>query len=177
MVWGAQRCSCSSPVLVQEAAKQIASVDSGRLILADDSQSRTGRWGLKRQRPVRAMGVVVRDVDPKGLFEVASANDQQPVQALGADGLHPALGNGVGVGGLDRRTDDLRTDRAPEVIEGPGELAVAVAEQEPEGGGWLAAGSTHPLIPRNHPRFWPAGAIAGNEQRAVTVHPRLPFLA
>jgi hypothetical protein len=41
----------------------------------------------------------------------------------------------------------------------------------------LAAGSTHPLIPRNHPRFWPAGAIAGNEHRAVTAHPRLPFLA
>jgi hypothetical protein len=31
---------------VQEAAKQIASVDSGRLIVADDSQSRTGRWVL-----------------------------------------------------------------------------------------------------------------------------------
>jgi hypothetical protein len=58
-----------------------------------------------------------------------------------------------------------------------GALAVAVAEQEPEGGGWLAAGSTHPLIPRNYARFWPAGAIAGNEQRAVTAHPRLPFLA
>jgi hypothetical protein len=46
----------------------------------------------------------------------------------------PALGNGVGVRGLDRCADDLRTDRAPEVIEGPGELAVAVADQEPEAG-------------------------------------------
>jgi hypothetical protein len=64
---------------VQETAEQVASVDSGRLIVADDSQSRTGRWGLKRQRPVRAMDVVVRDVDPKGLLEVASADDQQPV--------------------------------------------------------------------------------------------------
>jgi hypothetical protein len=57
---------------VQETAEQIASVDSGRLIVADGSQSRTERWGLKRQRPMRAMGVVVRDVDPKGLLEVAA---------------------------------------------------------------------------------------------------------
>jgi hypothetical protein len=41
---------------MQETAEQIASVDSGRLIVADDSQSRTGRWGLKGQRPMRAMG-------------------------------------------------------------------------------------------------------------------------
>jgi len=43
---GTQRCSCSSPVLAQETTEQIASVDSGRLIVADDSQSRTGRWML-----------------------------------------------------------------------------------------------------------------------------------
>ena len=53
----AQTRSCSSSVLVQETAEQIASVDSGRLIVTDDTQSRTGHWGLKRQRPVRAMGV------------------------------------------------------------------------------------------------------------------------
>ena len=97
-------CSYSSPVLVQETAEQIASVDSGRLIVADDSQSRNRRWGLKRQRPVWAMGVVVRDVDSKGLFEVASADDQQPVQAVGADGLHPALGVRVRLGRLYRVT-------------------------------------------------------------------------
>jgi hypothetical protein len=56
------------------------------------------------------------------------------VQAFPAHGANPALGNGVGVRGLDRCADDLRTDRAPEVIEGSGELALAVAEQEPQAG-------------------------------------------
>ena len=56
------------------------------------------------------------------------SGDQEMVQAFPAHGANPPLGNGVGVRGLDRRTDDLRTDRAPEVIEGPGELALAVAQ-------------------------------------------------
>jgi hypothetical protein len=59
------------------------------------------------------------------------------VQALLAHGADPALGDGVGVRRLDRGTDDLGADRAPEVIEGPGEPAVTVAEQEPDGGGLL----------------------------------------
>jgi hypothetical protein len=45
---------------VEETAEQIASVDSGRLIFADDSQSHIVRWRFKPQRPMRAMGVVVR---------------------------------------------------------------------------------------------------------------------
>ena len=56
------------------------------------------------------------------------------VQALLAYGTDPALGNGVGVRGLDRRADDLGAEPVTEVIEGPGELAVAVPEQEPEAG-------------------------------------------
>jgi len=127
-VWGAQRCSCSSSVLVQESTEQIASVDSGRLIGADDSHSRTGRWSFKRQRPVRAMGVVVRDVDPKGLLEVASADDQQPVQALGADRADPALGVRVRLGRPHRRHQHLGTLGAEHVIKAAGELRVMVAE-------------------------------------------------
>jgi hypothetical protein len=126
-LWGAQRCSCSSSVLVQETAKQIASVDSGRLIVADDSQSRTGRWDFKRQRPVRAMGVVVRDVDPKGLLEVASADDQQPVQTLGADGLHPALRVRVRLGRLHWDHEHLDAFRPEHCIEAVAELGIPVA--------------------------------------------------
>src|SRR6266545_289178 len=59
------------------------------------------------------------------------------VQALLAHGADPALGDGVGVRSLDRREDDRCTDRTPEVVEGPGELAVTVADQEPDGGGLL----------------------------------------
>jgi len=115
---------------VEETAEQIASVDSGRLIVGDDSQSRTGRWGLKRQRPMRAMGVVVRDVDPKDLLEVASADDQQPVQALGADALHPALRVRVRLGRLHRGHEHLAALRPELRIEAAAELGVPVAQHK-----------------------------------------------
>jgi hypothetical protein len=83
---------------------------------------------------VGTMAVVVPHVAVEDAKEVAAAGDQEMVQAFPAQGTDPALGNGVGVRGLDRRTDDLRTNRAPDVIEGPDELAVAVADQEPEAG-------------------------------------------
>jgi hypothetical protein len=86
---------------------------------------------------VGTMAVFVLDVVVEDVKEVTAAGDQEMVQALPAQGTDPALGDGVGVRRLDRYADDLGADRAPEVIEGPGELAVAVAEQEPDGGGLL----------------------------------------
>jgi hypothetical protein len=41
--------------------------------------------------PVGTVAVVMLDVDPKDLLQVATANDQQPVQALGADRPQPAF--------------------------------------------------------------------------------------
>ena len=41
-----------------------------------------------------------------------AAADQEMVQALPADGANPALGDGIGVGRLDRCADDLGADRA-----------------------------------------------------------------
>jgi hypothetical protein len=57
-----------------------------------------GFGGCSPERPVRTVGVVVLDIDPKDLLEVATADDQQPVQALGAHRPDPALRMGVGVG-------------------------------------------------------------------------------
>jgi hypothetical protein len=76
------------------------------------------------------MAVVVPDVAVEDAKEVTAAGDQEMVQAFPAHGTDPALGNGVGVRGLYRCRDDLCIDRAPDVIERPGELAVAVADQE-----------------------------------------------
>jgi hypothetical protein len=45
------------------------------------------------------VGVVVLDVDPKDLVEVAAPDDRQPVQALGAHCPDPAFPVGVRVGG------------------------------------------------------------------------------
>jgi len=61
---------------------------------------------------------------------VSAAADQEMVQALPAYGANPALGDGIGVGRLDRCADDLGADRAPDVVEGTGELTVAVPDQE-----------------------------------------------
>src|SRR4029453_17217784 len=83
------------------------------------------------------MAVVMPDVAVEDAKEVTAAGDQEVVQAFPAHGADPALGDGVGVRGLYRCADDLCTDRAPDVIEGPGELAVAVVDQELAGGGLL----------------------------------------
>jgi len=47
---------------------------------------------------VRAVGVVVLEVDPQHLLKVAAADNQQPVQAFGPDRADPAFGLSVGVG-------------------------------------------------------------------------------
>jgi hypothetical protein len=113
-----------------ESAEQVAPVDSCRRILA--TKGRFDSWirRLQPERPVWAMGVVVLDVDPQHLLEVAPADNQQPVQSLGADRPDPAFGVGVGVGRLDRRDQHLSALRLEHVVEGAGELGVAVAEQE-----------------------------------------------
>jgi hypothetical protein len=122
--------SCSSSVLVHESVEQVAPVDLGRRILA--SEGRFDSWirRLQPERPVWAMGVVVLDVDPQHLLEVAAADNQQPVQALGADRPDPAFGVGVGVGRLHRRDQHLNAVRPEHVVEGARELRVAVVQDE-----------------------------------------------
>jgi hypothetical protein len=46
--------------------------------------------------------VVVLGVDPQDLLQVPSADNQQPVEALGADRADPSLREGVRVGRLHR---------------------------------------------------------------------------
>jgi hypothetical protein len=123
--------SCSSwMVFMQETAEQVASVDSGWLVVAD--KARSGGWirRLQPERPVRPMGVVVLGVDSKDLLEVAASDDQKPVQALSADGTDPAFRVGVRVGGLHRRDEYLSVLRAEHVIEPARELRVPVADEE-----------------------------------------------
>ena len=61
---GAQTCSCSSPVLVEQAAEQIASVYLALPDTGGDAQ--LGGWirRFQAQRSVRAVLVVVLDIDP-----------------------------------------------------------------------------------------------------------------
>ena len=83
------------------------------------------------------MTVVVLDVDAQDVKKLPPPGDQEVVQALPAHSANPALSDGIGVRSLDRRADDLSAEPVPEVVEGSGELAVAVEDQEPDGGGLL----------------------------------------
>jgi hypothetical protein len=100
---GAQTRSCSSPVLVEQTAEQVTSTHPALPILADDGQPGGWVWRCQPERPVGTVAVVMLDVDPEDLLQVAAADDQQPVQALGADRPHPALGVRVRLGCPHRR--------------------------------------------------------------------------
>ena len=80
-------------------------------------------------RPVR---VVVVDIDPKHSLELPAVHDQQPVEALGTDGADETLGDRVCLRRSHRRLDDLDPLAAEDRVELAGELAVAVADQEPK---------------------------------------------
>jgi hypothetical protein len=113
-----------------EAAEQIASVYNALVILAKDGQLGRRVWRLQQQRPVGTVAVVVLDVDPKDLLEVAASDDQQPVQTLGPDRPHPALGVRVRRGCPHRRAEHLATVRAEDLVETAAELGVPVVDKE-----------------------------------------------
>jgi hypothetical protein len=74
---------------MQETAEQVTSAHLTWFILTDDGQSGGSVRRLKLERPVGTVPVVVLDIDPKDLLQMAAPNDQQPIQALGADGADP----------------------------------------------------------------------------------------
>src|SRR4029450_8514426 len=94
--------SCSSSVLVYESAEQVTPVYLGGMILAGKGWFDGWIRRLQPERPGGGVGVVVLDIDPKDLLEVAAPDEQQPVQALGAYRPDPALRVGVRVRGLHR---------------------------------------------------------------------------
>ena len=76
------------PVLVEQTAEQVTSTHPALPILADDGRPGGSVWRCKPERPVGTVAVVMLDVDPEDLLQVAAADDQQPVQAFGADRPH-----------------------------------------------------------------------------------------
>jgi len=69
-------------------------------------------------------------VDPKDLLKVTAADDQQPVQALGADRTNPTLRKCVSVRRLHRRDQHLGALGAEHIIEPATELRVTVADKK-----------------------------------------------
>ena len=74
------------------------------------------------------MRVVVSDVDAEHVREVSAVEDQEPVEALAANGADEALGDGVRLRRAHRCLDDLDAFACEEGIEIACVLAVAVAD-------------------------------------------------
>jgi hypothetical protein len=110
---------------------------------------------------VWAVLVVVLDVAAQDADKVLAADNQRVVEALPADCSDPSLGDGVGVGRLDRCADDLGTGRTPDIVECPGELRVSVADQEVERGGTVAEVEEEVAGLLGHPRPGRVGGDTG----------------
>src|SRR6266496_710564 len=89
---------------------------------------RVGR--AKFKGTMRPLAVVMVDVDAEHAFEVASVEDQQPVEALRTDCSDEALCDRVRLRRSDRRLHDPDAFAAEDLVEGAAVLTVAVAAQE-----------------------------------------------
>jgi hypothetical protein len=86
---------------------------------------------MERECAVVALVVVVLDVHAQDVFEVAAANDQEPIETLVADGADESLRVGVRLRRLHRRVDHPHSFAAEHLVEGGGELAIAIVDQKP----------------------------------------------
>jgi putative intracellular protease/amidase len=139
---GLQACGCrqphrpssgDEPVLVDESAKDVGSSDASGVGIGD----RDRRFGDPRGAPliegsVGPMPVVVIHVFREDDLEMTAAEDEEPVQALPTDGADKPLGDRVRPGRADRGLDDLGVFGGEHLIEGSGELRVAVTDEEAE---------------------------------------------
>ena len=76
------------------------------------------------------MGVVVIDVDAQDTLELSAAADQEPIEAVAADGADPAFGERVCLWRPKRGADVLNALAAEDLIERAREFTVAVVDQE-----------------------------------------------
>jgi len=81
---------------------------------------------------MRPVGVVVLDVLVDDGFEMLTTEDEHPVQTFTPDSPDEALGDGVGTGSFDRRSDDPDTFCPEDLVEAGRELGVAIPDQEPD---------------------------------------------
>jgi hypothetical protein len=79
---------------------------------------------------VRTVAVVVLDEYSERPLEVPLANDQEPVETLGARGSDEALGNRVRLRRAHRCADDLDPFASEDGVEVTRELAVAIPDEE-----------------------------------------------
>src|SRR5215218_5275715 len=91
-----------------------------------------GSSGGRRSSARWAVLVVMPPVDAEHVFEMSATENEDPVDAVGADGSHPAFGVGIRVWRLDGRADHLDALAAEDFVEGVAELLVAIVDEESE---------------------------------------------
>jgi len=118
--------SCGGLVFVDESAEEVEAVHgSGRTRRVERGRvTAVGR--LEVERTVGPVLVVVPAVDAEHVLEMPPAEDEETVEAVGADSSHPAFGVGVGVGRLDGRPDHVEALGSEDAIEDIGRLASTV---------------------------------------------------
>jgi hypothetical protein len=77
------------------------------------------------------VGVVVVGVDAEDTLKLPVAADQEPVEAVAADGADEAFGERVCLRSAKWGADDLDAFASEDVVEDAAEFAVAVVDQEP----------------------------------------------
>src|ERR1019366_2897233 len=87
---------------------------------------------LESKATVRAMLVVMSDVVAKDCFEVVTAENERPVEALFSYGPYPPFRDRVRARRSDGRPDHLDAFGDEHLVEAGGELRVAISDQEPE---------------------------------------------
>src|SRR5919106_1977939 len=70
------------------------------------------------------------NVGAQGSFEMAAADDQEPVETFRSDGADEPLGVGARPRRSHRRVDHAQAFAPEHLVEGSGELAVAIVDQE-----------------------------------------------
>ncbi len=86
-------------------------------------------WWCQSECSVRPVAVVMIDVDAEDVLELAPACDQDPVEAVPADGADPAFGECVCLRRTERGADDLDALASEDVVKGAAELTVAIMYQ------------------------------------------------
>jgi hypothetical protein len=112
---------------VDEATKHVVTVDA--MERRGSAADLTGGY-FKIDSTVRAPSVVMADVLAKFPFEVTVVQNEQPVEAFGAHGPHPALCVGIGPGRSDWRLDHPDALGAKHLVEAGRELGVPIPDQE-----------------------------------------------
>jgi len=120
--------SCDLRILVEEAAKPVASLNADVVVCGRDVGSAVG-WFLV-QGTVRPVAVVVIDVFAEGAVEMSPAGDEDAVGALAPRAGDPPLADRVRPRRLNRRPDDAHADGGEDRVERVGVFGVPISDQE-----------------------------------------------